>query len=358
MTKMDSTSWGEFKLGYLVDKKTGKLTGSGLFGIYNSVAYHKKDIEETDDSNPNGLNYITRSKFNNGLKCKVVNNRDYKINPSGTISFGAENADFFYQTEEYITGNKMYYIDTTNLSETACYFLKSVLEATFTANYSFSDGMIPTRIYDEKIKLPIGFAGEPDWKYIEDYMRTIEVKVVDKISKLKTAIDIENKKIDISEWKQYTITQLFDVLKGRSKISNVDLDENGIIPVYSSTSENNGVFGYTMITAAYKVSKEIPFYLIFGDHTKSMFIANKDFNTMDNVKVLIPHLFNEYVTRFITTRWFASFPNVGYSRHWSLAQKSKFYLPTKDDKPDWDYMEQYMKSIENMVKIKIDVLSS
>ena len=85
----------------------------------------------------------------------------------------------------------MYYIDTSSLSELACKFLKSILEATFTANYSFSDGMIPARIYDENIKLPVDDAGNPDWDYIEKYMKNIEVRVCDKISKLESVKDAQ-----------------------------------------------------------------------------------------------------------------------------------------------------------------------
>lgn len=112
----------------------------------------------------------------------------FKVNPAGTISFGAENADFFYQTEPYITGNKMYYIDTAALSERACRFLKSILEATFTANYSFSDGMIPARIYDECIKLPTAPDGAPDWAYMESYMANLETKVAESLTLLQATL--------------------------------------------------------------------------------------------------------------------------------------------------------------------------
>lgn len=181
MGRIDTSEWKEFKLGYIM--VGNKKQGHGLFEIVNSVAYHGKDVTETDSDD--GINYITRSKFNNGLKARVVRLDKFKVNPAGTISFGAENADFFYQTEPYITGNKMYYIDTTALSERACRFLKSIMEATFTANYSFSDGMIPARIYDECIKLPSTPDGAPDWAYMESYMANIETKVAESLTLLQ-----------------------------------------------------------------------------------------------------------------------------------------------------------------------------
>lgn len=175
--KIDISNWGDFHLGKIL-KKNGSSEGIGLFDILNSVPYHNKDVEEVDGiNNENILNYVTRSKFNNGIKCKVIKKEEYVINPSGTISFGAENANFFYQEYEYITGNKMYYIDTRHLSKNCALFLKTILEATFTNNFSYSDAMIPARIYNEIIKLPIDKNGNPDWDYMEKYISDVNDKV-------------------------------------------------------------------------------------------------------------------------------------------------------------------------------------
>lgn len=173
MKTIDCREWKEYKVG-------------SLFHIVNSIPYHGKDIQETSDY---GINYITRSKFNNGLKCKVEIKNNYIINPAGTISFGAENADFFYQNEQYITGNKMYYLDTREFSENICLFLKTILQSTFTKNFSFSDGMIPKRINKETILLPSlenkDGSYTPDWEYMENYIAVIRPKVQKTLDTLK-----------------------------------------------------------------------------------------------------------------------------------------------------------------------------
>ena len=49
---------------------------------------------------------------------------------------------------------------------------------------------------------------------------------------------------------------------------------------------------------------------------------------------------------FIITSWLKNVPNLGYARHWSIAEKTKIYLPaTSDGQPDWYYMESYMKAV-------------
>ena len=151
--------------------------------------------------------------------------------------------------------------------------------------------------------------------------------------------------IDTSSWKEFDVTDFFTVLAGRNKLSNVDID-NGDTPVYSSNSFNGGIFGYTTKEPDYEINEDIPFYITFGDHTKAVNIADKSFCVMDNVKVLTTKIRNYNVLYFIITSWLKNVPNLGYARHWSIAEKTKIYLPTTSDgEPDWDYMESYMKAV-------------
>ena len=86
INKININKWKEFVVG-------------DLFDLVNSTAYHKKDVIEAL-TNDTKIAYVTRSKFNNGLNMYVKMNEKYNINPKNTISFGAENANFFYQPEE------------------------------------------------------------------------------------------------------------------------------------------------------------------------------------------------------------------------------------------------------------------
>lgn len=95
--------------------------------------------------------------------------------PSGTISFGAENATFFYQSQKFISGRDIYYIDTTKYSKKICFFLISCLK-TLSDKYSYNYGMFPNLLKEDIIKLPIDKNGNPDWEYMENYIMQIEKK--------------------------------------------------------------------------------------------------------------------------------------------------------------------------------------
>lgn len=158
-------------------------------------------------------------------------------------------------------------------------------------------------------------------------------------------------RINTKNWKEFSYEDFFEPVNNTIKLSNKDLNDNGNIPVYSSSTINNGCFGYTEKEPNYIVDKKRPMYLIFGDHTKSMFIIKESFSIMDNVKVFIPKIFNEYCIRFITTVWQKNIPNIGYARHWTIAKNTPILLPVDSKgEPDWCYMEKCMKETEDKVR--------
>ena len=135
--------------------------------IKKPYVYHTKHVVEDE----NGIPYVVRSKFNNGIKY-YVKKPSGSINPARVISFGAENATFFYQKEEWVSGRDIYYIDTQHLTEYACLFITACLQP-IASKYSYNFGLFPELLKKEKIKLPVNSEGEPDYLYMEEYMNNI-----------------------------------------------------------------------------------------------------------------------------------------------------------------------------------------
>ncbi len=131
-------------------------------------------------------------------------------------------------------------------------------------------------------------------------------------------------------------------------LSKVDLTNDGKIPVYSSDTSNNGIIGHTNINAEFIVDEENPNYIIFGDHTRSLNIAFDSFNVADNVKVLcLKESYSIKILLYIISSWQKCIPNLGYSRHWSLAKNALFNLPiSKKGKIDFEFMESFIAELE------------
>ena len=109
------------------------------------------------------------------MKYRVSKQLLSSLNPAGVISFGAENASFFYQVEEWCSGRDIYYIDTQHLTRYTCMFLLSCLQK-ITLMYSYNYGLFPDLLKQETIRLPITSKGTPDWGYMDKCMRNAELK--------------------------------------------------------------------------------------------------------------------------------------------------------------------------------------
>lgn len=123
-----------------------------------------------------GIPYVVRSKYNNGMKYRVRKTDSLKVSPSGVISFGAENASFFYQPEEWCSGRDIYYVNTAGHSEQVCKFLTACLNK-ITSKYNYSNGLFPDLLKKESIRLPVDECGDPDWPYMERYVAEMETRV-------------------------------------------------------------------------------------------------------------------------------------------------------------------------------------
>lgn len=157
-TKIDISNWKEFEVGDVFPN------------IVKPIVYHSHEVIEDD----NGIPYVVRSKFNNGIKCYVK--RPSKVNPSNVISFGAENSNFFYQETEWVSGRDIYYIDVSSLTKNQALFIASCLQR-LSSKYNYSYGLFPELLKKEKIKLPINASGMIDFTYMESYIKNVSFKM-------------------------------------------------------------------------------------------------------------------------------------------------------------------------------------
>jgi len=129
-------------------------------------------------------------------------------------------------------------------------------------------------------------------------------------------------------------------------LSKEDTNDNLDFPVYSSESTNNGIIGYTD-NPEFICNEETPVYITFGDHTRTLNIAEKSFSVLDNVKVLLPCTNNILALLFMIATWQKKIPNLGYSRHWKVAKDCVLSLPTTaDNEIDFDFMEGFIRELE------------
>ena len=149
--KIDTTNWKSFKIKDVFTCETTKsLKNHDIFG---------------------DILYISRSSYNNGVT-KKVDISDYKLIQGNCITIGAEGLYAFYQDENFATGIKVYTLRHNRMNKYNAFFITTILNKSI-YKYSYGRARILDKIKEEKILLPINQKGEPDFEYMENYIKSL-----------------------------------------------------------------------------------------------------------------------------------------------------------------------------------------
>ncbi len=130
---------------------------------------------ETFMGNKNGeFVFISATRENNGVTDFVSNgNKIFEENTITVPSNGASTGEAFYQDKKYFaTGDVNILIPLFKLNKYIALFLTTIIRL---EKYRFSYGRKwgKDRMLDSKIKLPNNERGEPDWGFMENYIKSL-----------------------------------------------------------------------------------------------------------------------------------------------------------------------------------------
>lgn len=235
---------------------------------------------------------------------------------------------------------------------------------TISTKYNYVDKWKQEVMVADEIMLPCTDDGEPDCDYMSSYMKKILEESKTYIEKLN---QVKNNKelINVTQWQRFHLydDELFDIDMG-TKMDKAKMTElNPKVNFVGRANNNNG------ITARIdKVEGVEPYEAgnmtlsLGGEYLGSCFIQPDVFYTSQNVVVLIPKWKMSFgIKQFISAMIFKE-SRLYYkafvdelNRH--IKTDFSFLLPVKDDgKPDWSYMEQYMRNMMNVSEKVIENL--
>ena len=332
--KLTDVEWGEFKVG-------------DIFEVTNSKTYHKNNLKITKK----GIPYITRTSFNNGLE-EIVENINVHKNPKNTVSLGAENADFFYQSVEYITGNKMYIIQNDNISKNVGIFLvQSFRNSIKDCGFGYGKGLTGTRFKERIVMLPMDSQGQPNWQFMEDYIKQEQKQQAQKI------IDYyECKLVDLAgdvlgldkvEWKTFRFTEVFQEIQRGKRLTKAN-QTDGPKPYISSTSENNGVDAFIGNETGVRKFEDVLTIANSGS-VGSTFYQHFEFVASDHVTALKSENADKYAYLFLSTVVKRIEEKYSFNREINdtRIKREKIILPAdKQGNPNFQYMSDFVKKLE------------
>lgn len=283
-----------------------------------------------------------------------------------TVALGGEylGSCFIQENDFYTSQNVNVLIPKWNMSDNVKRYISFVIFKESRTYYkAFEDELNRHMTTDFSILLPIDDAETPDWVYMETYIKTVEQKAQERINLLS---NVKGKQtlIDISDFKIFTVEDLFDIHPTCSyKMTNASLLDGGENPVLANSAYNNGIGGYSS-----QENTEKGNIITFSDtvDANTIFYQETDFIGYSHVQGMYP--INEYADNWskYSLLYFASvfkarakIKGFDYGNKFrrDVALKLDVLLPINNaGKIDFEYMENYMKSIEEKTKERISIL--
>lgn len=122
-------------------------------------------------TNKGGVPFVSRSAVNNGVS-SYVDATDLVVNKGNCITIGAEGIMAFYQNKDFVSGVKIYSIRHERLNQYIAMFIATILDRE-AYRYNYGNARILLKLQREKIKLPATSSGNPDWDFMEHYIKSL-----------------------------------------------------------------------------------------------------------------------------------------------------------------------------------------
>ena len=203
------------------------------------------------------------------------------------------------------------------------------------------------RMKRQKILLPINSKGEPDYVFMEKYMRQKEeclFKQYEKqVSEVCDVVPLHEK-----GWKEFKTTDIFNEIQRGRRLKKED-HQSGYMPYVSSSGINNGVDGFVNNKKDVRIFSDC-LTLANSGSVGATFYQPSSFVASDHVTKLSNSNLNTYNYLFIASIVSRLSEKYSFNREINdtRLRKEKILLPINfKNKPDYTYMENYMRGLEN-----------
>ena len=344
---LNLNEWKEFILENLFDIKKGKRLTSA-------------DQEEGTN------NYIGAIDSNNGV-ANHIGQEPIHLGNTISLSYNGSVGEAFYQPEPYWATDDVnaLYSRYEGFNEYIGLFLVAVLRK---EKYKFSYGRKWTleNMNKTKINLPVQhnedgtifidsckkYSDEgyiPDWVFMENYITSLHHKPL--TTKKHFNSNLLAKCID---WKEFVFGNLISDIHKSKAINKNDLSEaknDSYIRYITRTAENNGCELLASLDELDDEFIEKGNAITVGDTTATCFYQDEQFITGDHIVVIRADWLNKFTGLFIVTLLSNEQYKYSYGRAYlkDRIQQTILKLPAikvgNDFIPDWQFMEDYIKSL-------------
>ena len=336
MKKIEEIKWGKFVLNELfkITSTKSSIDRNKLTGILGESPY------------------ITRTDMDNGMDSFIAEQPKYEKDEGNVITIGLDTQTVFYQPASFYTGQNIQVLRNVKLNKYIALFIVPLIKKQMEKFNWGGNGATLGRLRKVVLLLPSTENDSPDYAFIEEYMKLMEKKLLKRYKKyLNTkdlfTHDLPDKSV-AQNWKEFDVKEIFpNIMRGRRL--KTDDHISGTMPYVSSSAMDNGVDNFVSNNIGVRIFSNCLTIANSGS-VGATFYHPYSFVASDHVTSLANNNFNKHVYLFGSNIMGQLSEKYSFNREIkdSRLQREKIMLPvTTDGKPDYEYMESYMRSIES-----------
>jgi hypothetical protein len=215
-----------------------------------------------------------------------------------------------------------------------------------TYRFCYGRGVYSNVIAGLEIKLPVNADDTPDWELIENYMQSLSVDLPKTTKKTKTQSNA-----DTSKWHPFKIGQLFQLKPGKVNSTDV-LTEGDDVYYCGAKKDENGIIAKYAYDKKYVSKGNCIVFICDGQGAIGYNnYMDRDFIATVNLMLGYNNKLNKYNAMFLVSVLDLERPKFSFGRkRKKTLSETTIRLPAKlkadrEYEPDWQYMENYIKSL-------------
>ena len=287
---------------------------------------------------------LTASELNQGVS-DFISNSEMKAYKN-FISIDMFGHAFYHNYSAYGDDN-IYFFINDNITPKAKLFIVTCINQN-SLKYSYGNQFRQDNADKDKILLPVNSKGEPDYEFMEEYIKEREAKLKEQYKNhVKARVAELTKEINPAQkWDDFFISDIFTSIQ-RGKRLTKEKQTIGKVPYVSSTSLNNGVDNFIGNDTGVRIFQDC-LSLANSGSVGSCFYEPFKFVASDHVTHL-KNNYSKYTYLFLACLLNRLSEKYNFNREINddRISREKILLPvTPKGEPDYTYMENYMKYLE------------
>ena len=351
---LEEKKWKEFLFPEIFEIKKGYYnkkpipSGKGKIPFLSATQFNNGVSEFYTISEIENASKTGDDKNNHPIEDKIFKGNCIAVTNNGSVGFA------FYQKSDFTCSHDInpLYLKDYELNPFIAKFLIATIEKQRVC-FEYARKWRPIRMVKSKILLPVNPKDEPNYEFMEAFIKERQNKQVLSYTKY-----IENRILAVSDFKEvcmlndkrfseFEIEKVFNVNSG-TRLTKADM-KPGNKPFIGATDSNNGITEYVSNTNDSEDSNVLgvnyngsvvenfyhPYKAIFSDDVKRLSFKERKGNR---------HLFLFVKTQILQQKVKYQY---GYKFNGTRMNRQKIMLPVNErNEPDYDYMENYMKQLE------------